>query len=497
MASSLGNYNRPRMLTLLFTMLLLAVDPGDAQQVPSPSDLVIEGTITAADRLAWLERRFTVPAGTGRIEVDTSFTHGDQGTALEFGIYDPLRFRGASRFSKKSFFISRTSASPSYHPGDLPAGEWRLLIGVPTIRDGIESEYRIVVRLTKDGPMPSPLSVPPASAASGSKWYQGDLHTHTVHSDGFGCANGTGGSGPCAVHQVIDAAARLGLDFVAVTDHNTTSHHNDLAGLQLQRDHLLLLRGQEVTTFYGHANVYGTSEIIDFRIGHPGVTAREVFSQVRRHGGLLSINHPARETGEKCTGCGWTAPDTPWDELEMMEVVNGVTVNGPTAGEPFWHARLNEGRRITGVGGSDDHGASTRAGSAVGIPTTVIFSRALTETGLLEGIRAGRVYIKVRGPQGPDVRFTVPELMASMGDSVKLQAGSKPVAFRVTAIGAAGQYVDVICNGKVIEKAVSGPLVSNDVTLDLSVDVRSGDWVRINVRDAAGVTVITNPIYFR
>jgi len=172
-------------------------------------------------------------------------------------------------------------------------------------------------------------------------------------------------------------------------------------------------------------------------------------------------------------------------------------VHGPTAGELFWHARLNEGRRITGVGGSDDHGASTRAGSAVGIPTTVIFSRALTESGLLEGIRAGRVYIKVRGPQGPDVRFTAPELVASMGDIVKLQAGGKPVAFRVTAIGAAGQYVDVIRNGKVIEKAVSSPLVSNDVTLDLSVDVRSGDWVRVNVRDDAGVTVIANPIYFR
>jgi hypothetical protein len=484
------------MLTLLMLSSLLA--GLTAVQAPADGAIVLEGTITAANRLAWLERSFTVPAGTARIDVDTSFTQAAQGTALEFGIYDPVRFRGASRFSKQSFFISRTAATPSYHPGEMPAGEWRLLIGVPTIRDGIESRYRIVVRLTKEGPIqPPPSALPAAIAASGPKWYQGDLHTHTMHSDGYGCANGTGGSGPCAVHQVVDAASRLGLDFVAVTDHNTTSHHNDLAELQLQHDRLLLVRGQEVTTFYGHANVYGISEMVDFRIGHPGVTASDVFNQARRLGGLLSINHPARETGEKCTGCGWNAPGTDWAQIEVMEVVNGVTVSGPTAGEPFWHARLNEGHRITGVGGSDDHGASTRAGSAVGIPTTVIHADALTEAALLAGIRAGHVYIKPRGPDGPDVRFEAPEQKASMGDAVKLAAGARLVAFRLTVLRAAGQKVDVIRNGKIVDNVTRNPLASNDVTLDFSVEVRPGDWVRITVRDGAGATVIGNPIYFK
>ena len=212
-----------------------------------------------------------------------------------------------------------------------------------------------------------------------------------MHSDGFGCADGRGGVGPCAVHQVVDAAVQRGLDFVAVTDHNTTSHHQDLATLQLQHDRLLLLRGQEVTSFYGHANVYGTSEIVDFRIGHPGVTAATVFAHARALGGLLVVNHPGRETGEKCTGCGWSAPGTDWSQVEAMEVVNAFTSTGPTAGEPFWHARLNEGHRIVGIGGSDDHAAATRVGTAVGTPTTVIQADDLTEAALLRGIRAGRL----------------------------------------------------------------------------------------------------------
>ena len=226
------------MLTLIALALGL-LQPG------ALSEVVIEGTITAADRLAWMERPFEVPAGTVRIDVETSFTERDRGTALEFGVYDPVRFRGASRFSKSGFFISRRTATPSYYAGDLQPGRWRLLIGVPSIRDGVTSHYRMVIRFTPDGAAePSPTELPGGRGVEGPRWYQGDLHTHTMHSDGFGCADGRGGVGPCAVHQVVEAAVRRGLDFVAVTDHNTTSHHQDLATLQRQQDGLLLLRGQ-------------------------------------------------------------------------------------------------------------------------------------------------------------------------------------------------------------------------------------------------------------
>src|SRR5436190_12563191 len=161
---------------LMFTWLLLSI----ILQQTGPREIVLEGTITAADRYKWLEREFEVPAGTARIDVQTSFTEAEQGTALEYGIYDPVRFRGASRFSKTSFFLSRRAATPSYYPGDLPPGKWRLLIGVPSIRDGVSSRYRMVIRLTPEGPsQPSPTALAPAIAASGPRWYQGDLHTRT------------------------------------------------------------------------------------------------------------------------------------------------------------------------------------------------------------------------------------------------------------------------------------------------------------------------------
>ena len=470
--------------------------------------ILLEGTITAADRLAWLERPFDVPPGTARIDVDTSYTDREQGTAIEFGLYDPVRFRGASRTSKSRFFVSRTAATPSYQPGDLPHGTWRLLMGVPSIREGIASTYRVVVRLTPDGPsQPAPFDVPERSARTGPRWYQGDLHAHTMHSDGFGCDGDEGHAKPCAAYLVAEAAARRGLDFVAITDHNTTSHHAGMLEIQARYDDLLLLRGQEVTTFYGHANVFGTSEPVDFRIGHKGMMANDVFAGARRLGGLISINHPGRETGERCTGCGWSAPGTDYARVDAIEVVNGRVVSGPTAGEPFWHARLNEGHRLTGVGGGDDHAGGTRAGSGIGTPTTVVFAEALTESALLAGIRAGHVYIKTRGPEGPDVRLTAPAVGAAMGDAAMgdaamgdiLPIGSRPkrVAFRVSVERGQGQRVQVIRNGETVAGALVEPLASNDETVSFSLDVGPRDWVRINLRDEAGITAMSNPIYFR
>ena len=126
----------------------------------------------------------------------------------------------------------------------------------------------------------------------------------------------------------------------------------------------------------------------------------------------------------------------------------------------------------------------------------MIYADALTEAALLAGLRAGHVFIKTRGPEGPDVRFSAPAQNAIMGDVAVAGSTPQPVAFRAEIRGALGQQVDVIRNG-VVTDAVRGPLTSNDAVLDFSVAVSRGDWVRINVRDAGGITAIANPIYWR
>ena len=49
---------------------------------------------------------------------------------------------------------------------------------------------------------------------AGHEWLAGDFHSHTVHSDGS-----------LEVVELAALAAERGLDLLAVTDHNTISHH--------------------------------------------------------------------------------------------------------------------------------------------------------------------------------------------------------------------------------------------------------------------------------
>ena len=137
---------------------------------------------------------------------------------------------------------------------------------------------------------------------------------------------------PCPLFLTVEAAVARGLDFIAVTDHNTQSHYDAERELQPYFDNILLLPGREITTYLGHANVFGTTSFVDFRIGTPQVPdVNSMLRQVAALQAIISINHPAARSGEDCMGCGWT-PATPVDYhlIEAVEAVNGTGCRWPT-----------------------------------------------------------------------------------------------------------------------------------------------------------------------
>lgn len=491
---------RLRRAAMVAVSLLCGVAAAAPAQ-PARHVLELRGAISRADVLRWIDVPFEVPAGVERIDVEFSHSGSDVGTAVEVGLLDPDRPRGNSRTSKQRFYVARSSATPSYTPGPLPPGRWHLRLGVPSIRDGVTSTWRATIRFGDEDDGWADATIPARDAAApGPRWLRGDFHTHTGHSDGFGCDDGRGGRRACTVFDVAAAATARGLDFVAITDHNTTSHHAEIALVQGASAETLLVRGQEVTTFHGHANVYGTDALLDFRVGHPGVTATSVFSSARRGGALVSINHPGRETGERCTGCGWSA-DTDYTQVDAMEVVNGQVIEGPTAGLPVWRARLDDGVRIIAIGGSDDH-AGGRDGAGIGSPTTLVFADALTERGVLDGVRAGRVYIRTRGPEGPSIDMTARRLDApearpsAMGAIVDVGASGATVRLSVAVGRAQGQLLEVWRDHQtapVERRSIDG----EDAVIDVDLRLRPGGWAHVVLRDAAGLTAIGNPVFAR
>ena len=412
----------------------------------------------------------------------------------------PEAFRGWSGGNKRSFILSSHDATPSYLSGPLTPGVWQLLLGVPRIRSGQTSLFTAEIYFQREGNAGLPAQTNALRSEAG--WYRGDLHMHSAHSDGS-CQSKSGAQRvPCPLFLTLDAAAERGLDFLAVTEHNTNSHVRELTALQPYFDRTLLIPGMELTTFQGHANAFNLRTPVDFRVGSAQVPDwNALLRQVAQQNAVISINHPRVPTGEACTGCGWSPqPAADLSQIQAVEIVNGHDVEGPFAGIPFWHEKLQQGHRLAAIGGSDTHDVTSRETGErppgrIAVPTTVVYAQELSIDAIIAGIRSGNVFVDTAGTRNRLLEFTARHgaQTATMGGELRLR-GRRKVTFDVRVTEVAGGTVEVIRDGAVIRRAA---LVHDSQTI--SFDVR-GDgkrhWIRVNVRDAGGkLALIGNPIY--
>lgn len=486
-------------------LLALGAPVWAAERAP---DLTLTGTLTGKDHQTYREIPFRAPAGVTRLTLRFSYTGRDQKSVIDLGLRDPSRFRGWSGGNKDTVVIEAADATPSYLSGPIPAGTWKLVLGVPNLRMGAKATYaaRIWFDHAADA-FPGFLDKP---VKAGPGWYRGDLHMHTAHSDGS-CPSRRGAKVPCPVFKTLEAAEAAGLDFIAVSDHNATSQNQALRELAPYFDDLLLIPGREITTFHGHANVWGPTGFLDFQLG----SARapdfgRIEAEVEAAHGVLSINHPGLPSGEGCMGCGWTAKDVDFGRIQAVEVVNGGALKavggaeGPASGLPFWEARLNAGLRITAVGGSDNHNAALDIAAdreGVGRPATVAHAAELSQGAILQAIRQGHVFIDVFGLRGRllAVEARSGGATAEMGDLLPVAAGAE-VAVTVRVAGAPeGAVLALAGDGAALARLGDPALGAAEATkrFELTADGRA-HWLRVDVRDAKGqLLMIGNPIYLR
>ncbi len=485
------------LLAFFFLITISFPGLGHAQARASIPDVVLEGTVTGSQNKTYIEVPFNVPPGVHRISVDFNYTGKDQKTALDLGIRDPERFRGTSGGGKSHFTISETDATPSYLPGAIPAGTWKMLLAVPNIRAQVTSQYHAVVHFN---PLAEDAGFASTALAQGKRWYRGDLHMHTAHSDGT-CASEAGKRVPCPLFLTVETAASRGLDFIAITDHNTDSHYNEMRELQPYFDKLLLIPGREITTFWGHFNVYGVTQFIDYRV-LTGADARDVNAVLRdviARGGIASVNHADSPGGEVCMGCAWE----PTSAVDMrlftgVEVINGGRDMMSSA--DFWDRQLSAGNELTAIGGSDNHNAPSTAGEpgSIGTPTTVVEATELSLPAILDGIRHGRVFIDLTSSHDKtidlDARAGVAEVR--MGGALTAAKGETiDIAVHVTA--SATSSIRLLVDGQ--ETATMPPMTakSADDTLGAHwISDGAPHWLRAEVRDSqAKLMLLSNPIY--
>ena len=503
----------------VFAAVQVAFGGSGATRTPAPAfEKVVHVTAPGANDSRYMYIPFDVPLHAVRIKVSYQYDRANGANTIDIGLFDarstgsdtdPRGFRGWSGGRRSEFFVSRDEATPGYLRGPLPAGKWRVILGLYKVAPaGVDVSFEVDIE-TADHKSPSSsgtsrkpdlinssdvaaadagnrtsLSTSRKQLAGGSRrWWNGDLHMHTVHSDG----NWT-------IAELISSARNTGLDFIVITDHNTASHHEEVDRLSKGSRQPLVLRGEEITTYGGHTNAWGlpAGTWIDFRV-RPGDSSRiaRIAAQVHRAGALISINHPF----VLCGGCSWSYDPSARD-FDSIEVWNGPWDFTDEPALKMWDKILQSGRRITAIASSDSH----RPDTPIGKPTTHIAASNLTQPSILKAIRMGHVYL-TDGSASFELTFEgelangTSRSRAMIGDQLRLLAPGK-VRFMITTKAApANATVSLISNGGVVRSFSANTDGKPQV---IEIDCQRDAYFRLEVRDGTkSMLALTNPIYVK
>ena len=172
----------------------------------------------------------------------------------------------------------------------------------------------------------------------------------------------------------------LPIDGIVLTEHRQWDPRADYRALEDQYG-ILILRGAEVETDYGHVLVYGVTDEMTARFDFANVRlpAQEVISEVTRMGGVAAPCHPGRPTIGLCEH--YAAGKPPLEGVIAVEALNG----GSRKGENERVHDLIERYGYGAFGGSDAHLVSL-----IGICATELDDEVRTVEELVTALKGGR-----------------------------------------------------------------------------------------------------------
>jgi hypothetical protein len=325
-------------------------------------------------------------------------------------------------------------------------------------------------------------------------WYQGDFHCHTHHSDGA-----------LSPAELMAVARQEGMDFFAITDHNTLDAYPHFG----EPEGLCVIPGLEVTFDQGHYNVFGVTQLWPWlepvrggptQLNHArsGVDVNALMAAAQENGLLNSINHPILPPW------AWLLGETDLRRVDCLEIWNDPSWPTNRQGNPdaleMWTRWLNAGHRITAVGGSDYHRPVNKPGvgkppDRLGLPRTFVHATQLSGRAILAGLRSRQVYVSM-GAQVTFAAVTAADRYP-IGADLGRQGGPVDLVGRVTR-GGGGGVARILHNGAIVAEVLvpweaGAPF---EIRHSVTLDPQRSDWFRLEVLDGNGmILAVTNPIY--
>lgn len=439
------------------------------------------GALTSADMSKMLPINFEVPEGVTNLHVTLLYSpHIGQDQKLphqvSVSLFDPNGPRcEMSRPTEVGVDIGLLRSSPGGTSGPISAGHWTALIQVHRVLTEQPVEYVLSIELSFAPAGGEAAAWPaPKTGGRGAGWYRGDLHSHTIHSDGS-----------WDVPDLVGFWHRQGVDFMTLSDHNTIS---GLAQARSMGDPgFLVMGGIELSTFRGHALAIGVRQWLDWRREDGSeLPMQEVARQVMAAGCLCIIAHPMDPGDPGCCGCRWEHYDMMPGNALTIEIWNGIWSPSNQEALTWFYHWINEGRRLTATSGTDLHEEPPPGARGA---VNVVYADDLTEDAVIAAIRAGRSYVS----GGPTLLLNVVTesgLEAMLGDTVPPEAA---VAVVCWSGARAGDILRFNVNGRAYREQIVG--AAGEMRWPLAAG--QARWCNAELRDADdGLWAVTNPIYF-
>ena len=261
-------------------------------------------------------------------------------------------------------------------------------------------------------------------------WFKGNLHTHTLNSDGDSTPN-----------EVVTWYREHGYQFLVLTDHNFLTSVEGLNALHAADGKFLVVKGEEVTDSFGNKPLHVNGLDVDALVMPPGGATvvdrvQGMVDAIRTANGVPSINHPNFE---------WSITPDELGQIQrtrLFEVYNGhPTVNNAGGGgvpglEETWDRILSSGKLLYGIAVDDAHTFKQPGNPLVPGPGrgwVHVRAPRLDSRALLEAIERGDFYSST----GVELQ-SVDATPTSLTVTIKAARSSK---YRIQFIGRQGRVL--------------------------------------------------------
>jgi hypothetical protein len=446
-------------------------------------EIKFTGSLTRQDSKSYHPFHFDVPEGTTNVHLDFEYVpryatgriHANQ---INVSIDDAEGPRGQWNFMQRCD-INGVQSSPGMRTAPIQPGRWTAYVESHRILGLDTVNYTLTVTLSSESLTltPSPYQDVRKVASLQPGWYRGDLHAHTIHSDGS-----------WDVPEFTRFMRAHGIDFVTLSDHNTVT------GLNQHRnqteDGFLAMGGMELSTLNGHMLALGGNDFYEWRLDIvPGMDINRIMQQVIDRNEMLIIAHPMSPDEPFCSGCMWLFEDARPGVALGVEIWNGYDWHPFNEdGLQQYYAWLNLGYRLVATAGSDNHGPAPIAeGGYSGY--NVVYAEQLSEAAILAAVRQGHSYVSVGAELLLNAK-TESGATAMMGDSLPAETVTLSAQWKDVAEGG---VLRLIVDGA--EKESQSASVTGEANWTLPGG--SAKWCTVELRDAEGrLWAVTNPIFF-